>query len=221
LEGWILAALGGLGGAAIILAVREWVELRGSKTVTAIPTEFTTDRTTRKIEQRQYPVLSRTVNEMDANTYLLTNNPAAFEGKGEKLWRDMSLFSLALYFWTEQHDWQTEWTSMKDYARFRYVSTPDQCTKISFRDVQERLEKIGNLFSGYDPVSPRFEFICLPRRSLINISANAVRIETLLNQIIFVIEPQPTIPSMRTRHTRPIPPSFSKMVIRGSLAEEA
>jgi hypothetical protein len=188
---YILAAVGTLVGAAILLAVPLWVELRGSKTFAAIRTEFTTDRAIRKIEQRKYPVLSRAINEMDANKFLLTNKPAAFAGDGEKLWRDMSLFSLVLYLWSEQHDWQTEWTSVKGYARFRSLSTPKQCTKISFQNIQKRLEKIGNFLSGYTPVSLPLKCICLPPQSSIDLSPSSVRIKTLLNQIIFVIEPQP------------------------------
>jgi hypothetical protein len=105
----ISLALGTLLGAALLLGVQGSFELRGTKTFAVIGTEFTTDRATRKIEQWRYPIssLNRPINEMDANKFLLNSNRAAFDGDGEKLWRDMSLYSLVLYLWLEQHDWQT------------------------------------------------------------------------------------------------------------------
>src|ERR1700719_1054861 len=103
----ISLALGTLFGAALLLSVQGFFELRGSKTFMVIETELTTDRATRKIEQWRYPLSagSRATAESDANKFLLNTDPAAFGGDGEKLWRDISLFSLVSYLWIEQHDW--------------------------------------------------------------------------------------------------------------------
>jgi hypothetical protein len=76
----ISLALGTLAGAAILLVIQGLFELQGSKTAAVIGTEFTTDRAIHKIEQWRYPAAGlRAVNEMDANKYLLTANPAAFD----------------------------------------------------------------------------------------------------------------------------------------------
>jgi hypothetical protein len=52
------------------------------------------------------------------------------------------------------------------------------------------LKQMGNFFADYTPASPLFEFMSLPPRSSITIGPNSVRIKTLFNEILFVIEPQ-------------------------------
>jgi hypothetical protein len=52
------------------------------------------------------------------------------------------------------------------------------------------LKQSGNFFADHIPLSPPFEFMCLPPRSSLDISSNAVGIKTPFNEILFVIEPQ-------------------------------
>jgi hypothetical protein len=94
----ISLALGTLLGALFLLGIQLFFELRSTESTSVFKTQFTTDNERPKIEQFRYPMSStgRPINEIEANKFLLATNPTAFQGDGEKLWKDMSLLSLVL-----------------------------------------------------------------------------------------------------------------------------
>lgn len=193
----ISLSLGTLFGALLLLGIQLAFELRPMETVAIFQTDFTTDNEKPKIEQFRYPISSahRAINEVEANKFLLAKNPLAFQGDGEKLWKDMSIFSLVLYLWTEQHDWQIARDSLGDhqggYEQFRYLSKselPNQCSKVAFSRIQVMLDQVDNVFAYFKPVTFPFDFMCLPPDSSIHIEAESLTIETRLCRIHFAVE---------------------------------
>jgi len=97
-------------GASVALAINLRFDLRGSKDITRITTEYTFDRAVPQLRQWMYlrSLGDRYATEVLANYAALQANPSIFEGDREKLTRDMILFSLIVYLETRQHDWQME-----------------------------------------------------------------------------------------------------------------
>jgi hypothetical protein len=190
----ISLALGTMLGSLLLLFIQTGFELQPpSKSVAVIRTEFTTDRAKPKIEQFRYPLTSmrRFENEAGANEFLLATNPAAFQGDGEKLWEDISLFSLVAYLWSEQHDWQIARDRVGNYERFQYLSPPDQpsqCTKVELSEIQTMLRRVGNVFADYAFAPSVFGVMCLPPRSSIRIEPDGVEIETPFCKLRFAVE---------------------------------
>jgi len=90
----ISLAIGTLAGALVLLVIQLTFELQSTESISVFKTQFTTDNERPKIEQFRYPMSSfgRPINEIEANKFLLATNPSAFQGDGEKLWKDMSIF---------------------------------------------------------------------------------------------------------------------------------
>jgi hypothetical protein len=179
-------------GAFILLGTQLAFELRSTETVSVFKTEFTTDNEQPKIEQFRYPMSSRQrpLDESEANKFLLETTPSAFKGDGEKLWKDMSLLSLVLYLWSEQHDWQIARDVLGGYERFQYQSKPDQrdqCTKVGWEMIQGMLRQANNAFADFKPTG-LFQFMCLPPRSSIDVRPSTVLIKTPFCQIRIDIE---------------------------------
>jgi hypothetical protein len=189
----ISLALGTMLGSLLLLSIQMLFELQSTKSFAVIRTEFTTDRAKPKIEQFRYPLASmrRFENEAGANKFLLATNSTEFKGDGEKLWKDMSLFSLVAYLWSEQHDWQIARDRLGNYERFQYLSPsdqPSQCTKVELSETQTMLHRAGNVFADYGFAPSVFRFMCLPPRSLLRIEPGGVEIETPFCKIRFDIE---------------------------------
>src|SRR6476619_3660486 len=164
----ISLALGTLLGALVLLAIQAWFELQPSSSTIKFRTAFTID---------------------------FAKNPSSFEGYGEKLWADMSLFSLVLYLWHEQHDWQITRDNFGTYERQLYLSQPEkaaECAKVEITEIQSKLRQIGNVFADYKPTLTPSSFMCLPPRSSLLIKPNEISIRTPFCEIRFVVE-QPWI----------------------------
>ncbi len=86
-------AVGTLSGAFIFLAIQLYYELQATVAKSAFGTEFSIDYERHIIAQFRYPrdQLGRATIQSEANKVL---NSSYFDGDGEKLWRDMSLWSL-------------------------------------------------------------------------------------------------------------------------------
>jgi hypothetical protein len=171
-----------------------WFDLQPLKSaVTNIETEFITDKLKPKILQFLYPVANgqRFSDETEANKLLLQTNSDAYGGDGEKLWQDMSLFSVVLYLWN-LHDWQIERATIDNMERYTFMSKVDnqnQCTKVEWADIQTQLRTIGNLFAEYTPqLTSLFSYMCLPPASSIAIASGNVLIKTPFCEIRFDVE---------------------------------
>ncbi len=189
----ISLAIGTVFGALLLLIIQLFFELQPAKSVAVLRTDFTIDKANLKIEQFRYPIgpAMRFSDESDANKLLVEKNPAAFQNP-DKLWKDMSLFSLVLYLWNEQHDWQIARDVLGTFEKFQYLSAPNQtnqCTKIEFSQIQLELRKIDNFFADYKPhFSSIFPFMCLPPGSSINIEPNKITLTTPYCEIRFDVE---------------------------------
>jgi hypothetical protein len=107
----------------------------------------------------------------------------------------MSLFSLVLYLWHEQHDWQITRDNFGTYERQLYLSQPEkaaECAKVEITEIQSKLRQIGNVFADYKPTLTPSSFMCLPPRSSLLIKPNEISIRTPFCEIRFVVE-QPWI----------------------------
>jgi hypothetical protein len=208
----ISLAIGTIFGAFLLLGTQLGFELQPPQERKAIfKTLYTTDIANPRIEQFLYPVASsrRALNEHEANEFLLQSNKVAYDGDGEKLWRDMSLLSVVLYLWVEQHDWQVARDVLKgDFERFQYLSKPDQrsaCSKVTLADVQSFLKQAGNVFAGMKPVTTPFDFMCLPPNSSLSIAASNVVIETPFCKITFEVDQQWVMSDQHKPHTSEMP----------------
>jgi hypothetical protein len=191
----ISLAIGTVFGAFLLLGTQLGFELQSPPERKAIfKTLFTTDKANPRIEQFLYPVAGsrRASNEHEANEFLLQSNKTAYDGDGKKLWRDMSLLSVVLYLWLEQHDWQVARDILKgSFEKFQYLSKPDQrsdCSKVTLADAQTLLKEAGNVFAAMKPVTTLFDFICLPPNSSLNIEPSKVVIETPFCKIVFEVD---------------------------------
>jgi hypothetical protein len=84
----------------------------------------------------------------------------------------MSVFSLVLYLWSEQHDWQIARDTFGGFERYQYLSgpgRPDQCTKVRLGTVQDVLRRAGNAFAGFSPLGLPFDYMCLPPNSKLKV----------------------------------------------------
>jgi hypothetical protein len=195
-------ALGTVFGALLLLSIQMMFELRSTKSQTAFSTEFTTDTQDHKIVAYRYkpggPML-RATNELEANKYLRNTNIQAFDDN-EKLWKDMSLFSLVAYFWTEQHDWQITRENLNSsnspFQTFQFLSKSDdraQCAKVDFTAVQKMLRGTHNVFAEFKPVGLPFEYMCLPPNSTIVIEPEHVLIRNPFCAINFAVQQMPSM----------------------------
>jgi hypothetical protein len=108
-------AVAALSGAIVMLFLNLLFDLQGSTVETMIPTEYTIDGHTPRIRPRIrqwiYPSTlgDRWLNETKASTEAFQINPEMFtRDNGEKLTRNMIIFSILSYLVSEQHDWQTK-----------------------------------------------------------------------------------------------------------------
>jgi hypothetical protein len=189
----IWLAIGAVLGSILLLVTQLVFELQSTSAVAVLRTEFTIDKAKPKIVQFHYPISgasSRVTNETGANKFLLETNPSAFNDTN-KLWKDMSLFSLVVYLWNEQHDWQVARDELGTIQRFQFLSSPDkteQCTKVNIAKIQGQLRKIGNSFADYKLQGMPFEYMCLPPNSSIDITPDRVVIDTPYCTIRFDVE---------------------------------
>ncbi len=138
-------------------------------------------------------------NELDANKYLRVTNIQAFDDN-EKLWKDMSLFSLVAYLWTEQHDWQISRENLSNsnmpFQTFQFLSKSDdkrQCTKIDLSAIQAMLRGAHNVFAEFKPVGLPFDYMCLPPNSSIFIVAEHIVISSPYCTIDFTVQQIPAL----------------------------
>ena len=200
----ITLAVGTLLGAFIFLGTQLYYELRATEIKNAFGTEFSIDFERHIIEQYQYPLnmLNRDSVEIEANKSL---NKTAFDGDGEKLWRDMPLWSLVAYLWTTQHDWQMSrtviTTASGTSSQWAYLSDKKdktQCSKIEWPEIKSYLNQSGNILANIKPWGAA-EFMCLPPGSTIEISSSAVQITNPFCTIRFDVDPR----SMSMRNMLP------------------
>jgi hypothetical protein len=195
-------ALGTVFGALLLLWVQIIFELRSKETKTVFATEFTTDNQDYKIAAYRYksggPML-RSMNELEANKYLRNTNIQAF-GDNDKLWKDMSLFSLVAYLWTEQHDWQISRENFNNsnmpLQTFQFLSKSDdkrQCVKVDLSAIQAMLRGAHNAFAEFKPVGLPFDYMCLPPNSSILIGAEHIVISSPYCTIDFAIQQIPAM----------------------------
>ncbi|SRR6266436_4382354 len=208
----ISLAIGTVFGAFLLLGTQLGFELQSPPERKAIfKTLYTTDRGNPRIEQFLYPVASaqRAMNEHEANELLLQTNKTAYEGDGEKLWKDMSLLSIVLYLWVGQHDWQIARDVLKGgFEKFQFLSKPDhrsECSKITLADVQSLLKRAGNVFADIKPLGIPFDFMCLPPSSSLDITASEVVIETPFCRIAFEADQQWVMSTNRKPYTNEMP----------------
>lgn len=197
-------ALGTVFGALFLLSIQLIFELRSTETKAVFATEFTTDNQDHVIAADRYkpggPML-RPMNELEANKYLRNTNIQAF-GDNEKLWRDMSLFSLVAYLWIDQHDWQISRENLSNtnmpFQTFQFLSKSDdkkQCTKVGLGAMQAMLQGAHNVFAGFKPVGLPFDYMCLPPNSSILIGAEHIVISSPYCAIDFAIQQMPAMQS--------------------------
>lgn len=198
----ISLALGTVVGALTLLSIQIAFELKPVETKTVFATEFTTDNQDHKIAAYRYkpggPIL-RSTNELDANRYLRDTNVLAF-GDNEKLWKDMSLFSLVAYLWIEQHDWQIARAKFSNsnmpFQTFQFLSKSDdkrQCTKVNLNSIQAMMRGAHNVFAEVKPVGIPFDYMCLPPNSSILIGAEHIVISNPYCTMDFAIQQVPVM----------------------------
>jgi hypothetical protein len=195
-------ALGTVFGALLLLGVQIVFELRSSEAKTAFATEFTTDNQDHKILPYRYKTstpLMRSGNELKANKYMRDANIRAFDDN-TKLWKDMSLFSLVAYLWTEQHDWQitreTLSNSSMPFQTFQFLSKSDdksECTKVELSAIQAMLRNAHNLLAEFELMGMPFDFMCLPPKSSLLIDAEHILLSSPYCTISFAIQQMPAM----------------------------
>jgi hypothetical protein len=176
-------------------------DLKGSREMTTITTEYTFDRSVPQIRQWMYArsLGERYATEVLANYSALITNPSVFEGDIEKLTKDMILFSLAAYLETRQRDWQfeeenfpsslgmlTTWKAKSD------PTNPRECTKIVPSQISEMLNNAKNAFAAAKPVD-RVPYLCLPPGSSIGIDHASLTLENPFCKISFFFSPPVTL----------------------------
>lgn len=188
-------AVGTLSGAFIFLAIQLYYELQATVAKSAFGTEFSIDYERHIIAQFRYPrdQLGRATIQSEANKLL---NSSYFDGDGEKLWRDMSLWSLVAYLWSTQHDWQISRTTIatslsinSSYAFLSDRNDKSQCSRVDWGTIQEALKRSGNLLSDIKPFG-LYDFMCLPPGSTIEITTSSVQIATPFCTIRFDVDPR-------------------------------
>jgi hypothetical protein len=190
-------ALAAVMGASVALAINLRFDLRGSKDITRITTEYTFDRAVPQLRQWMYArsLGDRYATEVLANYTALQANPSIFEGNREKLTRDMILFSLTVYLETRQQDWQMEEqryaTSISTITRMQaksYSENTAECTKISHDYIQNILTKAMNAFAATKPMT-LVSYLCLPPQSSIHLDQSSITLRNPFCTISFSMEP--------------------------------
>jgi hypothetical protein len=184
-------------GASVALAINLRFDLRGSKDITRITTEYTFDHAVPQLRQWMYPrsLGDRYATEVLANYAALQANPSIFEGDREKLTKDMILFSLIVYLETRQHDWQMEErhyaTSTSTITTMQNKSNPEntaECTKISYDYIMHMLTAANNAFALTRPITP-FSYLCLPPQSSVRLDQSSITLRNPFCTILFSTEP--------------------------------
>jgi hypothetical protein len=206
----ISLAIGTVFGAFLLLGTQLGFELQPQPQRKAIfQTLYTTDKVNPRIGQFLLPAASsrRALNEDEANKFLIQSNKAAYDDD-EKLWKDMSLLSIVLYLWLEQHDWQVARDVLRGMERFQYLSKADQpndCSKVTLSSVQGSLKTARNDFAGMTPVTIPFDFMCLPPNSTLDITASNVVVKTPYCSITFEVDQQWVMSDHRKPQTTEMP----------------
>jgi hypothetical protein len=192
--GALITTIASAGALAAALAF----DLRGSKDITTITTEYTFDRAVPQLRQWLYArsLGNRYATEVLANYEVLRRNPAIFGGDRDELTRKMILFSIIAYLEMNQSDWQMEFerytTSLGSMTTWKPSSNPAssaECTKVSMDDIQRMLKDVGNEFADARPAFAPVNYLCLPPWSSIGIDRASIQLMTPFYTISFVIEP--------------------------------
>jgi hypothetical protein len=180
--------------AVVLLVVQLPFELRGKTLTKLFSAEFTIDHAKPQVRQWSYPTSSsswRIGLEIGASDALAKANPNAFKGDGEKLTRDMTVRSLAVYLFAQQFDWRisevsVRGPSMGTMTTIQPLSQPTECTIITSTQLEEMLAKAGNAFvSG--PIVQRQ--ICLPPNASLVLASSSISIVTPFVRIAFDVGP--------------------------------
>ena len=101
-------ATGTLGAASTAFLIQLFFELRGSKDLDNVGTEFTIDRSVPSIRQWNYTGAPawRIGVETNASSWLVAKNPTAFTMDRELLTSDFAMFSLLCFLTVQEFDWQ-------------------------------------------------------------------------------------------------------------------
>jgi hypothetical protein len=193
-------ATGTLVATFVLLVIQIPYELRSPLGSTDfITAEYGIDRAKPEIRQWDYTDVqapNRMSREIDASQTLAKADPKRFDGDRERLTHDMVVFSLLGYFGTEQFDWQIKRVRFRGQS-FALIyasvaSKPEECTVISKEQLHEMLRKAGNSFAEANMFSGPQE-LCLPPRSTLQVTADAVTVRNPFCTISFVLEPSHSV----------------------------
>jgi hypothetical protein len=191
----IALATGALAGAAILLCVQLRFELRADESTDFITAEFTIDRAKPEIRQWKYSITQgqRLVRDLDASGKFAAAHPGQFDGDRGKLTQDMVIFSLLAYLGVEQFDWQIKRTQFVGQSTGTQTLTmlgsrPDECTVVTKDQLRTMLLNVGNSFAEGGMFFGQ-QFLCLPPRSTLQVTAVGVILTNPFCEISFTLEP--------------------------------
>jgi hypothetical protein len=178
-----LALAGGaLVGAIFLTVIQLAFELRSSTERDFLSVEYTIDRAVPIIRAWIYRIHGsgwRIGIEDGAGRTVGQSHPEIFiNGDREKLTRDLTLFSVLAFFFSEQRDWQLKRTIFKGKTTGSEtitdpVSRPNECTMISRDLVLDMLRAAGNPFASAGQYLQGVS-VCFPPNSTLKISPDSL-----------------------------------------------
>ena len=184
--------------AAIALFVVQLVfELRATTTHDFISTDLTLDRKALILQESSYNankdigMLLKAVVEQDSSAWL-KKSPGAFQEGGERLFSDMTLFSLVNFIGINARDWQVRTNVYKKVPPLGvpYVIEPlskdRECAVLTEIDFRSRLAVPKNLFASAPMIG--MSKVCLPPDSDIFITNDSLTIRNPVCEMVFRVE---------------------------------
>ena len=185
--------------AAIALSIVQlWFELRATTAHDFISTVLTLDRKTLKIQESSYNankdigMLLKAVVEQDSSGWLAQKPPTVFQEGGERLFSDMTLFSLVNFMGINARDWQVRTNIYKKVppVGIPYVIEPmskgTECTVLTEMDFKSRLAVPKNLFATAPLI--HMSSVCLPPDSDVLITNDSLTIRNPVCEMVFRVE---------------------------------
>ncbi len=127
--------------------------------------------------------------EVGASNWLTKNDSTVFDEleRRDKATRDILLFSLLSFLTHEEYDWQLERKSYGTLQTTQVVSKPAECSSYVESDLREKLRNAHNAFAD-GPFQVLSGKLCLPPRTTLEISPDAVTLQNPFCRIAFVAE---------------------------------
>jgi hypothetical protein len=198
----LVFAAASLGGAIVFFLINFLLELRPSTSSDKISAEFYVNRPAKSINfvsDEGQKDLHTTSIIRPASQWLASNNPTALAKEGSQtLTSDLIVFSMVVFLMEQEPDWQFKPTRYTGQAPGISGSTffpfpisgekspKSRCTFFRGADFRSRLAQAKNLFATAPGLSDDTA-ICLPPKSIVEISKETLKIWNPVSQLSFEI----------------------------------